>query len=116
MTAMQRLKEDRATTGGKTLDKPDTASNEGRHRDLLRAVEDRAPLVSGEVSVNVFDFDRRVVHKNANRERQTAERHDVQRLSERAENMTNRESRGESTWQRRAKAPAKREPRGLMPR
>ena len=61
--------------------------DERRDRDLLRAVEDgrleRLALL--QVPVDVLDRHRRVVHQDADRERQAAERHDVDRLAERAE-------------------------------
>ena len=62
------------------------ASRRTRDRDLLRAVEDRLldRLALLEVPVDVLDLDRRVVDEDADGEREAAERHDVDRLAERA--------------------------------
>ena len=58
--------------------------DESRNRDLLRAIENGLPhlLAHGQVALDVFDFHRRIVHQDADRERQTAERHDVDRLAD----------------------------------
>ena len=50
------------------------------------AVEDRPleRLAHRQVAVDVLDLDRRVVDQDADRQRQPAERHDVQRLAQRA--------------------------------
>ena len=52
-----------------------------------RAVEDRRLelLARAEMPVDVLDRDGRVVDQDADREREAAERHDVDRLAERAE-------------------------------
>ena len=69
--------------------------DERRHRDLLRAVEDRLleRLALLEVAVDVLDRDGGVVDQDADRERQPAERHDVDRLAERAEHDDRGEDR-----------------------
>ena len=58
--------------------------DEGRHDDLLRAVEDRRLDLFAllEVVVDVLDGDGAVVDQDADGERQAAERHDVDRLAE----------------------------------
>ena len=59
--------------------------DECRDRDLLRAVEDRLleRLALLEMLVDVLDRHRGVVHQNADRQRQAAQRHDVDRLAQR---------------------------------
>ena len=54
-----------------------------RHRDLVRAVEDRdrERLAGQAVAVDVLDLDGRVVDQHADRQRQPAQRHQVQRLA-----------------------------------
>jgi len=54
--------------------------------DLLRAVENRAldRFSLCEISVNVFQLDGGVVHQNANREREAAQRHHVEGVAEQA--------------------------------
>ena len=58
--------------------------DERGHGDLLRAVEDRPlrRLALCQVAVDVLDLDRGVVDQDADRERQAAQRHHVQRLAE----------------------------------
>ena len=58
--------------------------HKGRHDDLLRAVQDRRfdVLALLQVVVDVFDRHRSVVDQDADGERQTAERHDVDGLAE----------------------------------
>ena len=69
--------------------------DECRHRDLLRAVENRALhfLALGEVALDVLDFHRGVVHQNAHRQRQAAQGHDVDGLAQRAEQDHGNEDR-----------------------
>ena len=57
--------------------------NEGGHGDLLRAVENRLLqfLALGEVALDVLDLHRGVVHQNADRQRQSAQGHDVDGLA-----------------------------------
>ena len=57
--------------------------DEGRRHDLPRAVEDGGfdLLALLQMPVDVFDRHRRVVDQDADRQRQTAQRHDVQRLA-----------------------------------
>ena len=59
--------------------------DERRHGDLARAVQNRAhtALPMREVAMNVFDLHRGVVHQNADRERHTAQRHDIDGLAQR---------------------------------
>ena len=61
--------------------------DEGGCGDLLRAIEDGANerFALGHVAMRVFDFDGGVVDEDADGERQAAEGHDVDRLSERGE-------------------------------
>ena len=75
----------RKNTGTNTMQMHSVETNAGT-RDLLRAVEDRLleRLSLAQVAVDVLDLHRRVVDEDADRERQPAERHDVQRLPERA--------------------------------
>ena len=58
--------------------------HERRHGDLLRAVEDRPDdrFAHAEIAMNVFDLDRSVVDQYADSQRQSAERHDVDRITE----------------------------------
>ena len=53
--------------------------NERGQRDLLGAIENgaRQRLRHPHVAVDVFDFDRGVVHQDADRQRHAAQRHDV---------------------------------------
>jgi hypothetical protein len=71
------------TTGTKTMQMQSVATKAGR-RDLLRPVEDRADhrLPHGEVPVRVLDLHGGVVDQDADREREAAERHHVERLAE----------------------------------
>ena len=57
--------------------------NKRRHRDLLRAIQNRAHqrLLHRQIAMGVFDLDGRVVHQNADRQRQAAQRHHVDRLA-----------------------------------
>ena len=59
--------------------------DEGGRHDLARAVHDRRLdlLAVFEMPIDVLDRHRRVVDQNADRQRETAERHDVQRLADR---------------------------------
>ncbi len=58
-------------------------ADERRHRDLLRAREDRLDErpAGGVVSVDVLDLDGRVVDEHPDGEREATQRHDVDRLS-----------------------------------
>ena len=66
-----------------------------RDRDLLRAVENRLLdlLALFEIAVDVLDLDRGVVHQDADRQRQAAQRHDVDRLAQRAQHDERRQDR-----------------------
>ena len=57
-----------------------------RQRDLLRAVQNRLDgrLAQRHLAVDVLQLDGRVVHQNADRQRQPAQRHQVDRLAQRA--------------------------------
>ena len=69
--------------------------NEGRHGDLLRAVEDR-PLdrfSQREVAVNVLELDRGVIDKDADREGEAAKRHHVERVAEQTQKRQRRQDR-----------------------
>src|SRR6266850_3229847 len=57
------------------------------HGDLLGAIQDRLNgfLAHGQVAVDVFNLDGSVIHQNADGESETAKRHDVDGLAERAE-------------------------------
>ena len=59
--------------------------DERRPGDLHGPVEDRLPqrLAQAEVAVDVFDLHRRVVDQDADRQRQAAERHHVERVAQR---------------------------------
>ena len=61
--------------------------DESRHRNLLRAVENRRPqfLPEREIAMDVFDLDRGVIHEDADRQREPAEGHDIDRLAEHAQ-------------------------------
>ena len=69
--------------------------NEGRDRDLLRAVQNGLfqLLALGQVAFDVFDFDRGVVHQDADRQRQPSQGHDVDRLAQRAQRQHGDEDR-----------------------
>ncbi len=58
--------------------------NESRKGDLLRPVEDRLDvgLAQCHLTVNIFDFNRGVVHQDAYRQGQSSERHEVDGLAE----------------------------------
>jgi hypothetical protein len=73
----------RKTTETKTI-VIDRVADERRHGDLLSAVEDRADqrLPLSQVPVDVLDLDGRVVHQDADREREASEGHDVDGLSQ----------------------------------
>ena len=61
--------------------------NERRNRNLLRAIQNGVLdfLSLSDVAVDVLDLDRGVVDQNADRQRQSAQRHDVDRLAQRAQ-------------------------------
>ena len=97
------------------------ADGQGRHkcwhRDLLRAVEDGLFqfFLHSQVALNVLDFYGRVVHQNADRQRQSAQRHDVERFPHRAEQNDrgeNRERDGDGDNQRRAPVPEEEQDHG----
>ena len=73
--------------------------DERRHRDLLCAVENR-PLdrfTLRQVAMDVFDLDRCVVDQNTDGERETAQRHYVERVAEQTQDrQTTRGSTTES--------------------
>ena len=60
--------------------------NQRRHGDLRRAVQNRLDdfLALIDVAIDVFDFDRGVVNQNADRQRQPAKGHDIDRFAQRA--------------------------------
>ena len=62
-------------------------ADKGRQRDFLRAIEDRLDqrLAHGHLPMDVFDLHRGVVHEDADGEREAAERHEIDRLPERAQ-------------------------------
>src|SRR5580698_1637066 len=68
--------------------------NEGRDRNLRSAVENG--LLDGfshlNIAVDVFDLDRGVIDQNADGERQSAERHDVDGLAQRAQYQQRRQN------------------------
>ena len=77
-----------------------------RHGDLLCAVENRLPhlLAHGKVALDVFDFHRGVVHQDADGERQSSQRHDVDGLADRSQQddrNKNRERDGNGNDDRR---------------
>jgi hypothetical protein len=57
---------------------------EARHHHFAHRLDDRTVrgLLAGEVRVNVLDRDRRFIDEDADPEREAAERHHVDRLSE----------------------------------
>ena len=61
----------------------DERADEGRRRDLRRAVEnrDQQRLAHRVIAMDVLDFDGRVVDQHPDREREAAQRHDVDRLA-----------------------------------
>ena len=60
-----------------------------RHPESPAAIS----LPMRDVAVDVFDFDRGVVHQNADRQRQSAQRHDVDGLAQRAQHDDRRQNR-----------------------
>ena len=89
--------------------------NQRRHGDLRSAVQnglhDFLALIN--IAIDVFDFDGGVVHQDTDGQGESAERHDVDRFTERAENNQRREDRkrnGDGNDQRAA--PASQEQRG----
>ena len=58
--------------------------NKRRDRNLLRAVQNRPRqrLPHAQIAVNILDFDRCIIHQNADRQRKSAERHDIRRLAQ----------------------------------
>ena len=69
--------------------------DEGRHGDLLRAIENRLddPFAEADVAVDVFDLDGRIVNQNADRQRHPAQGHDVDRFPHRVQDRERRENR-----------------------
>ncbi|ARF90813.1 putative autotransporter protein [Burkholderia cenocepacia] len=69
--------------------------HEGRHRDFARAGEDRFVERRAELEMmcDVLDRDGRVVDENADREREPAQRHDVDGLPEHGQREQRREHR-----------------------
>ena len=84
--------------------------NQRRNRDLrARLPESRCPGLRTvqHVAVDIFDFDGGVVHQNSDRQRQAAERHDVDGLAQRAQHADrseNRQRNGDGDDQRAAPA------------
>src|SRR3984893_16110253 len=86
--------------------------NKGRDSDLLRTIQNRLLnfFAFRDVPVDVFDFDGGVVHQNADRERQSAQGHDVDSLAQRAQDddgSKNRKWDGNRDDDRAAPAPQK---------
>ena len=73
----------------------DKRGDERRHGNLRRAVEHRAHqrLPHRHVAMRVLDLHRRIVHQDADGERQPAERHHVDGLAEQAEDRDRRQDR-----------------------
>ncbi len=69
--------------------------NKCGHGDLLRAVEDRLDgfFAHREVAVDVFNFYRRVIDEDSDRECEPAKRHDIDGLAKRAETENADENR-----------------------
>ena len=84
-----------SSTGTNTMQMASVETKAGS-RDLLRAVENRPRqrLSHRQVAVDVLDFHRRVVHQNADRQRQAAQRHHVDGL---AQQLRARSATSEST-------------------
>ena len=83
--------------------------NKGGHRNLLGAIQNRFLnfLSFGNVPVDVLNLDRRIVHQDADCERQPTQRHDVDGLAQRAHDDNrgkNRERNGDGDDQRAAPA------------
>ena len=77
--------------------------DEGGDGDLLRAVQNRAQqrLALAQVAVDVLDLDGGVVHQDADRQRQAAQRHHVDGLVQQVAGWRARsESRAESRCRR----------------
>ena len=84
----------RKNIGTKTM-QMDKGGDEGGNRDLRGAVEDGLLdlLALLEIAVDVLDFDGGVVHQDADRQRQAAQRHDVDGLAQRAQHDQRDENR-----------------------
>src|SRR5580692_4608918 len=80
---------------GKKDDTDAKRGNEGRHGDLLSAVENRLHrfFAHGQVTVDVLDFHGGVIDEDADGQREPAERHDVDGLAESAEDQDADENR-----------------------
>ena len=67
----------------------------GRNGDLARAAQDRVlqGLAQADMALDVLDDDRPVVHEDADRQRETAKRHGVERLPEHVEREHGRDDR-----------------------
>ena len=86
--------------------------NQRRQRDLRRAVQDAGVQILAliEIAIDVLDGDRGVVHQDADRQRQAAQRHDVDGFAQRAQHADgaqNRKRNGNRDDQRAAPAPEK---------
>ena len=68
-------------------DRDGECSNERWEKDLVGGVDDRflQRLTCGEVRVDIFDHDGCVVDENADGQCQSAQGHDIDRLSERVQ-------------------------------
>src|SRR5260370_23207577 len=104
---------------GKKDDGYAKSRNQRRYGDLLGAFQDRLPdfLPFTENPIDVLDLDRSVIHKDANRQRQAAERHHVDRFMQEAEHE-NRSEDGKRNRDRNNKraAPTPQEQHDHQPR
>ena len=97
---------------GQKHDADGKGGNKCRDRDLLRAIQNRLLnlFAFGDIPVDVLNFDGGVVHQNADRERQSAQGHDVDGLAQRAhddDGGENRKRNGNRDDHRAAPAPQK---------
>src|ERR1700690_1803477 len=97
---------------GQKHDADGEGRNEGRDSNLLRTIQNRLLnlFALGNVPVDVFNFDGSVVYQDADRERQSAQSHDVDCLSQRAQDDDggkNREWNGNRDDDRAAPTPQK---------
>ena len=69
--------------------------DEGRHRDLLRAVQNGVVqrFARCHVPVDVLDGHRRIINQDSDRQRQAAQGHEIDRLAQRAQNGNGSEHR-----------------------
>jgi hypothetical protein len=90
----------------------DKRRNQRRRCDLRRAVQNRLLdlLPRFEIAVDVFDLHRRIVHQDADRQRETSQRHDVDRFPQRCQRRQRTKNRERDRYRDdQSRAPAAQE-------